>query len=85
MSHLLSILMNSDTASSASNNFWLGSNKSAKVRTFTVNNKRIKKVPFSEMEDSFLKQDVLKHDMGKWTSFRNDINYNFIVLGRLLH
>ena len=35
------------------------------------------KVPFSEMEDSFLKQGVLKYGMGKWTSILNDSNYKF--------
>ena len=35
------------------------------------------KVPFSEMEESFLKQSVLEYDMGKWTSILNDNNYKF--------
>ena len=65
-------LINSDTESSASNNASLGSNGSTKVGTFSVNNIRMKKVPFSEMEDSFLKQGVLKYGMGKWTSILND-------------
>ena len=37
----------------------------------------MKKVPFSEMEDSFLKQGVLKYGMGKWTSILYDSNYKF--------
>ena len=55
--------MNSDTESIASNNFSLGSNDSTKSGTFTVNNTRAKKVPFSETENSFLKQVVLKYSM----------------------
>ena len=70
-------LTNSDTESSASNNASLGSNGSTKVGTFSVNNIRMKKVPFSEMEDSFLKQGVLKYGMGKWASILNDSNYKF--------
>ena len=66
--------MNSDTESSASNNALIGSNHSTKVGSFSVNNIRIKKVPFSEMEDSFLKQGVSKDGMGKWTSILNDSN-----------
>ena len=42
-------LINSDIESSASNNASLGSNHSTKVRTFSVNSIRIKRVPFSEM------------------------------------
>ena len=38
---------------------------------------RIKEVPFSEMEHSFLKQGVSKYGMGKWTSILNDSNYKF--------
>ena len=38
---------------------------------------RIKEVPFSEMEHSFLKQGVSKYGMGKWTSILNDGNYKF--------
>ena len=69
-------LINSDTESSASNNASRGSNHS-KVGTFSVNSIRIKKVPFSEMEDSFLKQGVSKYGMGKWTSILNDSSYKF--------
>ena len=58
-------LVNSDAESSASNNALIGSNHSTKVGTFSVNRIRIKKVPFSEMEDSFLKQGVSKYGMGK--------------------
>ena len=46
-------LINSDAESSASNNASIGFNHSTKVGTFSVNSIRIKKVPFSEMEDSF--------------------------------
>ena len=46
--------INSETESSASNNASLDSNGSTKNGTFSVNNIHIKKVPFSEMEDSFL-------------------------------
>ena len=67
-------LINSDTESSASINASLASNHSTKVGTFSVNSIRIKKVPFSEMEDSFLKQGVSKDGMGKWTSILNDSN-----------
>ena len=70
-------LINSDTESSTSNNASLGSSGSTKVGTFSVNNIRMKKAPFSEMEDSFLKQGVLKYGMGKWTSILNDSNYKF--------
>ena len=38
----------------------------------------MKKVPFSEMEDSFLKRGVLKYGMGKWTTILNDSNYKFL-------
>ena len=69
-------LINSDTESSASNNASRGSNHS-KVGTFSVNSIRIKKVPFSEMEDSFLKQGALKYVMAKWTSILNDSIYKF--------
>ena len=31
----------------------------------------------SFFKDSFLKQGVLKHGMGKWTSILNDSNYKF--------
>ena len=37
----------------------------------------IKNIPLSEMEDSFLKQGVLKYGMEKWTSVLNDSNYKF--------
>ena len=70
-------LINSDTESSASINATLASNHSTKVGTFSVNSIRIKKVPFSEMEDSFLKQGVSKYGMGKWTSILSDSNYKF--------
>ena len=76
-SSLVINLINSDTESSASNNASLGSNHSTKVGTFSVNSISIKKVPFSEMEDSFSKQGVSKHGMGKWTSVLNDSNYEF--------
>ena len=66
-------LINSDTESSA--NVLIGSNHSTKVGRFSVNSIRIKKVPFSEMEDSFLKQGVSKYGMEKWTSILNDSNY----------
>ena len=58
-------LINSDTESSASNNALIGSNYSTKVGTFSVIRMRIKKVPFSEMEDSFLNQGISKYGMGK--------------------
>ena len=70
-------LINSDTESSASNNVSLGSNYSTKVGTFSVNSIRVKKVPFSEMKDSFLKQGILKYGMGKRTTILNDSNYKF--------
>ena len=70
-------LINSDTESSASNNALIASNHSRKVGKFSVNSIRIKKVPFSEIEDSFLKQGVSKYGMGKWTSILNDSNYKF--------
>ena len=70
-------LINSDTEISASNNASLGSNDSEKVGTFSVNSIRMKKVLFSEMEDSFLKQVVSKYGMGKWTSILNDSNCKF--------
>ena len=71
-------LINSNTESSANNNASLSSNHNTKVnQSFSVISIRIKKVPFSEMEDSFLKQGVLKHGMGKWTSILNDSNYKF--------
>ena len=70
-------LINSDTESSASINASLASNHSTKVGTFSVNSIRIKKVPFSEMEDSFLKQGVSKYGMAKLTSIPNDSNYKF--------
>ena len=66
-------LINSDTESSA--NALIGSNHSTKIGRFSVNSIRIKKVPFSEMEDSFLKQGVSKYGMEKWTSILNDSNY----------
>ena len=66
-------LINSYTESSA--NALIGSNHSTKVGRFSVNSIRIKKVPFSEMEDSFLKQGVSKYGMEKWTSILNDSNY----------
>ena len=71
-------LINSDTEISASNNASLGSNDNEKVGTFSVNTIRMKKVPFSEMEDSFLKRGVLKYGMGKWTTILNDSNYKFL-------
>ena len=37
----------------------------------------MEKVPFSEMKDRFLKQGVLKYDMGKWTSYLNHNNHKF--------
>ena len=46
-------LINSDTEISASNNASLDSNDPTKVGTFSVNSRRIKKLPFSELEDSF--------------------------------
>ena len=58
-------LINSDTERSAGHNALIGSNHSTKVGTSSVNRIRIKKVPFSEMEDSFLKQGVSKYGMGK--------------------
>ena len=70
-------LINSDTESNASNNASLGSNGSTKVGTFSVDNIRMKKVPFSEMKDSFLKQGVLKYGMRKCTSILSDSNYKF--------
>ena len=70
-------LINSGTESSASNNALIASNHSRKVGKFSVNSIRIKKVPFSEIEDSFLKQGVSKYGMGKWTSILNDSNYKF--------
>ena len=75
--HLLKNLIKSDTESNTSNNASLGSNDSAKVGTFSVNRARIKKVPSSEMSDTFLKQGVLKNGMGKWTSVLNDNKYKF--------
>ena len=53
VSQLLLFLMNCDTESSASNDFWLGSNDSTKVRTFTFNNKNMKKIPFWESKIAF--------------------------------
>ena len=47
-------LINTDTEISTSNNTLLGSNHSTKVGTFYVNSIRIKKVPFSEMEESYM-------------------------------
>ena len=70
-------LINSDTENSASNNASLGFNHSTKIGTFSVNNIRIKKVSFSEMEEIFLKQGVSKYCMGKWTSILNYSNYRF--------
>ena len=69
--------INSDTESSDSNNVLIGSNHCRKVGTFSVNSIGIKKVLFSEMEDSFLKQGVSKYGMGKWTRIVNDSNYKF--------
>ena len=46
-------LIHSDTESSASNNASIDSNDSTKVGTFSINSIRMKKVPFSEMEDNF--------------------------------
>ena len=69
--------INTDMESSASNNASLGSNDSTKVGTFSANSIRMKKVPFSEMEDSFLKQGLLKYGMGKWTSILSDSNCKF--------
>ena len=37
----------------------------------------MKEVPFSEMEDSFLKKFVLKYGMEKWTSIPSNSNYKF--------
>ena len=71
-------LINSDTEISATNNASLGSNDSEKVEAFSVNSMRMKKLPFSEMEDSFLKRGVLKYGMGKWTSILNDSIYKFL-------
>ena len=47
-------LRNTDTEISTSNNTLLGSNHSTKVGTFSVNSISIKKVPFSEMEESYM-------------------------------
>ena len=77
MIHHVIDLINSDTESSAINKASLGYNGSTKVGTFSVNNIRMKKVPFSQMEDRFLKQGVLKYGIGKWTSILNDSNYKF--------
>ena len=74
--HLLINLIKSDTESNTSNNASLGSND-AKVGTFSVNRARIKKVPSSEISDTFLKQGVLKNGMGKWTSILNHNKYKF--------
>ena len=70
-------LINSDAERSASNNASTGFNHSKKVGTFSVISISIKKVPFSEMEDSFLKQGVSKYGMAKLTSIPNDSNYKF--------
>ena len=48
-----------------------------KLEHFLITTYALKKVPFLEMEDSFLKQDILKYGMGKWTSILNDSNYKF--------
>ena len=64
-SSLVINLIHSDSESSVSDNALIGSNHCTKVGTFSVNSIHIKKVPFSEMEDSFLKQGVSKYGMGK--------------------
>ena len=58
-------LIKSDTEISASNNASLCSNDSEKAGTFSVNSIRMKRVLFSEMEDSFLKQGIFKIWYGK--------------------
>ena len=58
-------LIKSDTEISASNNASLCSNNSEKAGTFSVNSIRMKRVLFSEMEDSFLKQGIFKIWYGK--------------------
>ena len=45
--------------------------------TIRKNTVRMKKLPFSEMGDSFLKQWVLRYGIGKWTGILNDSNYKF--------
>ena len=72
-------LINSDTESSASNNASLGSNHSTKAGTFSVNSIRIKKVPFSEMEDSFFMV------WQNWLVFPSIVIISFILLGRLVY
>ena len=58
-------LIKSDTEISASNNALLCSNDSEKAGTFSVNSIRMKRVLFSEMEDSFLKQGIFRIWYGK--------------------
>lgn len=48
-------LITSNTEKSASNNDWLCSNYNTKIGAFTIKSADMKKVPFLEIEYSFLK------------------------------
>lgn len=47
------------------------------VNKVNQSNIRQKKVPFSSIEDSFLKKGIKKYGLGRWTSILNDNEYKF--------
>jgi len=47
------------------------------VSKVNQSNIRQKKVPFSSIEDSFLKKGIKKYGFGRWTSILNDNEYKF--------